>query len=127
MINNKGNKINMNKLSKIILLLIFAAVTVTFMPSVAAADMPEKTEDLELKMGDFIGTNGFFTDVMSNYAPFGFIREYHNWDWTEYSVGNPKKNPDVVNKKDGAIAIFYSKLWNGVNVYQRVKLTKRSV
>ena len=75
------------------------------------------------KMGDFIGTNGFFTDVMSNLTPFGFIREYHNWDWTEYTAGNHRGNTDAATKKDGAIAIFNAGAWDGAfdGYYKRLK------
>jgi hypothetical protein len=65
------------------------------------------------KMGEFIGTNGFFSDVMGNLAPFGFIREYHNWHWTEYTACGQRGNTDAATKKDGAIAMFNADSWNG--------------
>jgi len=75
------------------------------------------------KMRDFIGTNGFFSDVMTNLTPFGFIREYHNWDWTEYTAGKNRGNTDSAEKKDGAIAIFNAEGWGGAfdGYYQNLK------
>ena len=75
------------------------------------------------KMHDFIGTNGFFTDVMANLTPFGFIREYHNWDWTEYTAGSNRGNTDAATKKDGSIAIFNAGAWGGAfdNYYKNLK------
>ena len=118
----------MKKTHKTILLLIFTAMAAAFMLPASAdnSNEPENSVnsgDFGVKMDGFIGTNGFFTDVMDNLTPFGFIREYHNWDWTEYSVGNPKNNPDASTKKDGSVAVFYSNLWNGVfdGYYKNIK------
>jgi hypothetical protein len=104
----------MNKLNKKILSLILALIIsggAVFMVSGAAA-----ITDHGLTMHDFIGTNGFFTDidVLSNYTPFGFIREYHNWDWTEYTANPAEGNTDAATKTDGSIAVFHSNLWGGV-------------
>ena len=44
--------------------------------------------DFGFSMTEFIGTNSFFTERTATYAPIGFVREYHNWSWTEYAAND---------------------------------------
>ena len=71
---------------------------------------------------EFIGTNGFAFDYLPHYEPFGNVREYHNWFWTEFTAGEGTGNTDAMTKKDGAIAMLMDK-WGGVcdTYYQSMK------
>ena len=44
--------------------------------------------DFNIPFNEFVGTNSFFTENLNTYEAIGFIREYHNWMWTEYSAGD---------------------------------------
>ncbi len=63
---------------------------------------PQDPPDFGFTFKDFVGTNGFFVDNLENYANIGFVREYHNWVWTEASAGEgfaqtaSTQNPDVM-------------------------------
>ncbi len=35
----------------------------------------------ETTVGSFMGVNGLITDSVTNLAPIGVVREYHNWGW----------------------------------------------
>lgn len=91
-------------------------------PTSTPTPLPEPTEqpapDFGFTFGDMVGTNGFFTDDLRNYQSVGFVREYHNWTWTEASAGEgfPQTastlNPDVM----------FTNRWSSFdNYYQKLK------
>ena len=43
--------------------------------------------DHNLTIRQFIGTNGFPFDFVPHYEPFGNVRIYSNWSWTENTAG----------------------------------------
>ena len=76
----------------------------------------------DLTIREFIGTNSFALSYLPHHEPFGNVREYHNWVWTEFTAGDDEGDNDAMIKKDGAIAVFTEK-WNGVfdAYYQNMK------
>ena len=74
---------------------------------------------------EFIGTNGFAFDYLPHYEPFGNIREYHNWSWTEFTANDGTGNNSAMTKKDGAISMFDNK-WGVFDAYYQ-KLYDRGV
>ena len=80
---------------------------------------PEEQDppDFGFTFGDFVGTNGFFVDDLKNYENISFVREYHNWVWTEASAGEdfPQTastlNPDVMfTNRWGSFDNYYQQL-----------------
>lgn len=73
--------------------------------------------DFGYTFGDMVGTNGFFNDDIKNYGNINFVREYHNWVWTEASAGEDftqtasTSNPDVMfTNRWGVFDDYYQKL-----------------
>ena len=74
-------------------------------------------------MGEFIGTNGFFTDALGNYDSIGFVREYHHWGWTEWAAGD-RTAPDGSKNLTGIEAepqTAFIDGWGFDNYYKRLK------
>ncbi|MBO7745151.1 S-layer homology domain-containing protein [Paenibacillus sp. MWE-103] len=76
----------------------------------------------KLTFGHFVGTNSFFDVTQSANQAIGFVREYHTWNWTEYSangqpaggqLNNSATTPDPVaqyNNTWGAFDSYYQSL-----------------
>lgn len=63
--------------------------------------------------GDFVGANGFFVDDLKNYESIGFVREYHNWVWTEASAG--EDFPQTASTSDPDVA--FTNRWDSFDAY----------
>ena len=71
---------------------------------------------------EFIGTNSFALSYLPHHEPFGNVREYHNWVWTEFTAGDDAGNNNAMTQTDGEIAMFTER-WGGVfdNYYRDMK------
>ena len=89
---------------------------------------PQPSPDFGLTFGDFVGTNGFFDMPVDLYKNMGFIREYHNWRWSEGACGEIEgftntaetDNPQIVlvDRWNNSFKDFYERMKNlGVGVY----------
>ena len=85
---------------------------------------PQPAPDFDFTFGEYVGTNAFAFDNLSDYEPVGFIREYHNWVWTEASAGEgfaqtaSTANPEVMfTNRWGSFDAYYENLKNlGIGV-----------
>ena len=82
--------------------------------------------DFNIPFGEFVGTNSFFNDNLNAYEAIGFIREYHNWMWTEYSCGD-QPNTMLGGAKNNTAEtenpeVQFMNTWNSFdNYYQNLK------
>ena len=84
--------------------------------------------DFGFTMGEFIGTNSFYNENMNTYEAIGFIREYHNWGWTEYAA-NDRPSAGVYNDSgmtmNPDVAFFDGgngdPVWGFDNYYKQLK------
>jgi len=68
-------------------------------------------------MGEFIGANAFVDDPLGRLNAVGFVREYHNWSWSEGN-SDPTYTPYPNNK----IEFFRPMLgWSFDNYYKLLK------
>ena len=44
--------------------------------------------DFQIPFNEFVGTNTFYNENRDSYEAIGFVREYHNWGWTEYAAND---------------------------------------
>ena len=82
---------------------------------------PQPSPNFGFTIGrDFVGTNGFFDMPVDVFKNMGFIREYHNWRWTEGSLGEiagyeltaNTDDPQIefVDNWNNAFKLFYEKM-----------------
>lgn len=64
-------------------------------------ELPERIERQYPTMGELIGLNGLINNNTRHMAAATYIREYHNWIWTEstsaWALGNPSANYTSTN------------------------------
>lgn len=85
----------------------------------------EEPTDFDFTLGEFMGTNGFFNDVLGNYGAVGFVREYHHWGWTEWAAGDQAASDGTKNYTgvDANPQTAFIDPWGGVfdNYYKSLK------
>jgi hypothetical protein len=94
-------------------------------PTPTPAPTPEPPEppeqdppDFGYTFGDMVGSNGFFNEDLKNYENISFIREYHNWVWTEASAGEGfEQTASTLNPN-----VMFTNRWSAFdNYYQQLK------
>lgn len=81
---------------------------------------PEEQEppDFGYTFGDTVGTNSFFNEDLKNYENINFVREYHNWVWTEAAAGEGFPQTASTLTPD----VMITNRWNAFdNYYQQLK------
>jgi hypothetical protein len=87
---------------------------------------PEPVEqdppDFGYTFGDTVGTNGFFVDDLKNYDNISFVREYHNWTWTEASAGESVNEGIPQTASTLTPDVMFTNRWGAFdNYYQQLK------
>lgn len=83
----------------------------------------EPFDGSDITFGKFVGSNSFFDVTQNSHEAIGFIREYHYWNWTEWSANGQAAGGQFNNSAmtQNPLAM-YNNVW-GVfdNYYQTLK------
>ncbi|MDR1536807.1 MAG: S-layer homology domain-containing protein [Clostridiales bacterium] len=85
----------------------------------------EEVADFGITFREFAGTNSFFNEAMAAYDAIGFIREYHNWGWTEWAANDQKApwSDENGSKNNTGVTsdpqVAFTNTWNSFDNYYK--------